>query len=325
MQNHNYHTLAHARPEHGEIVSVNWCLGNTCNFSCSYCPKFLHSGSVPWIPIDTVLPFVDRLMDHYADNLGKTLYVEFTGGEVTLFKDFLRLTEALKERNQWTGIITNGSRTPRFWDKARGLIDHACFSYHHEFSDADHFIKTIQDIVDDVDIHVNIMVKPDQPDFDQTLEVAERVAAETRDITFDLQTLLVDFSAVSFDYTEEQMERIKETANRLRQDVFQKRTKPFRSYRGMMEMIGDDEPQQSQAGRFITQRENDWEGWWCAAGLENLVIDYDGTIWRGWCKQGGRLGNVRDPEIQFPTDGIVCGSNFCHCNFDIMSTKKRFV
>lgn len=317
-----YDRLVHADPSHNDIVAINWCLGNTCNFSCSYCPKFLHDGSVPWIPIDTVLPFVDRLMDHY-DALGKKLYVEFTGGEVTLFKDFLRLAEALKKRGQWIGIITNGSRTPRFWDQAKDLIDHACISYHHEQGNADHLIDTVNQIQEDVDCHVNVMVKNEPTDFDACIEVGRRIVHETQNISFDLQTLLVDFSSVSYPYTDEQ-NTIIETASREFKDIANaKRVRKHLTYRGTMRMIGDGIDETQTAGKFISNRTNNWEGWHCNVGLEQLVIDFEGDIYRGWCKQGGKVGSVFDPEVNFPTSGLVCGSNFCHCNFDIMSTKER--
>lgn len=318
----NYHTLAHASEDHNEIVCVNWCLGNTCNFSCSYCPSFLHDGSVPWIPIDEVLPFVDRVVDHYVDRLGKQMYVEFTGGEVTLFKDFLRLTQALKDRGQWTGIITNGSRTPRFWEQAKDLIDHVCVSYHPEQGDADHMISTINQISDQVDVHVNIMIKPDHDDFEKALRVAERIATETHNITIDLQTLLVDLGSVPYEYQDGQIDRVLALGRELKKTVRERRDRDPWTYRGSMKMIGDGEIIQSP-GTFVSERTNNWNGWWCAAGLEQIVIDYNGDIFRGWCKQGGLIGNVRDEEIHFPTTGVVCQTNFCHCNFDIMCTKRK--
>lgn len=317
-----YDKLLHLDPAHEDIVAVNWCLGNTCNFSCSYCPKILHDGSIPWIPIDTILPFVDGLMDHYEE-MGKKLYVEFTGGEVTLFKDFLRLAEALKARGQWTGIISNGSRTPRFWEQAKGLIDHACISYHSEEGNADHLISTVNQIEADVDCHVNVMLKPDPDVFDESIEVARRIVTETRNISFDLQTLLVDFSSVSYDYTDEQRAVVAAASQEFKKIARDRRTRKHNTYRGTMRMVGSGVDEHRTAGNFISTRTNNWEGWSCNAGLEQLIIDFNGEIYRGWCKQGGLVGTVYDEKVDFPTKPIVCGTNFCHCNFDIMSTKER--
>ena len=321
MMKHPYSKLIHQKPEHNNVVAINWCLGNTCNFSCSYCPKVLHDGSIPWIPIETILPFIDGLIDHYTA-MGKRLYVEFTGGEVTLFKDFLRLAEALKSRGQWAGIITNGSRTPRFWEDAKGLISHACFSYHSEGGDVDQFIATVNQVEQDVDCHVNVMVKPDPDEFDQIISDARRIVTETKNISFSLQTLLHDLGSVPYDYTDEQMEIIAAATVELKKISYKRRKRKHKSYRGTMLMVDGDDTTPITAGEFISTRTNDWEGWSCNVGLEQLVIDYEGDIFRGWCKQGGKIGSVHDESIAFPTSPIICRSNFCHCNFDIMSTKE---
>ena len=67
---------------------------------------------------------------------------------------------------------------------------------------------------------------------------------------------------------------------------------------------------------------NDWYGWKCYAGLENLVIDWDGTILRGWCRVGKEIGNAYK-EYTLPYRPVLCNKNFCHCNFDIMCKKEK--
>jgi len=41
-----YVRLEHGNPELANIVNVNWCMGNTCNFACTYCPPGLHNGTM---------------------------------------------------------------------------------------------------------------------------------------------------------------------------------------------------------------------------------------------------------------------------------------
>ena len=55
---HSYILLAHQKPENAHWFVVNWCLGNICNFSCSYCPDGLHNGSIKWPELETVKKFV---------------------------------------------------------------------------------------------------------------------------------------------------------------------------------------------------------------------------------------------------------------------------
>ena len=79
----------------------------------------------------------------------------------------------------------------------------------------------------------------------------------------------------------------------------------------------------SSAHRFISEKSNDWSGWKCYAGVEQLIVDMDGSIYRGWCKEGGPIGRIDEENLQLPLDSIVCTKTMCHCNFDIMSTKEK--
>src|SRR3954447_18211050 len=89
--------LEHARPELARITLVDWTLGNTCNYACSYCPPRLHDGLTPWPPLELLTQFVDRLAAHYAP-LGQTLLFQFTGGEPTVYPQFLELLRHLRKR-----------------------------------------------------------------------------------------------------------------------------------------------------------------------------------------------------------------------------------
>ncbi len=63
--------------------------------------------------------------------------------------------------------------------------------------------------------------------------------------------------------------------------------------------------------------------WNCYAGIEQLIVDMDGSIYRGWCKEGGVIGNINNKDLNLPSDPVVCTKTMCHCNFDIMCTKEK--
>jgi hypothetical protein len=60
-----YIKLEHSNPNHEDWFVVNWCLGNTCNFECSYCPDALHDGSKRWPETQVIKNFIARVKDHY--------------------------------------------------------------------------------------------------------------------------------------------------------------------------------------------------------------------------------------------------------------------
>lgn len=307
--------LVHSNQEHNDWFVVNWCLGNTCNFKCSYCPSGLHDGSKRWPDIETVKAFILKVKSQHPN---KNLYFEFTGGEVTLYKHFTELCKFCNDNEVKVGIISNGSRTIRFWEEHKQYLDHICLSYHPEFSNADHFIDVVKLVHDEVRTHVNIMMSPEK--FDSCCAVAERIT-EINNISMALQPLIVDFGDTLYEYSPQQQEVFDK-----QHELFSKKikfTKRVEYYRGAMrEVYADGSSQVKSAHRFIADKTNDWSGWKCFAGVEQLIVDMDGRIYRGWCKVGGAIGHI-EQEINLPTTPVLCNKTMCHCNYDIMSTKIK--
>jgi len=314
---HKYIKLVHGTPSHENWFVVNWCLGNTCNFACSYCPEHLHDGSTRWPSLDTIKNFISKIKNHYSD---RNIYFEFTGGEVTMYKHFIEVCQYCTELGIKVGLISNGSRTLRYWEENKQYFDHVCLSFHPEFADENHFIEVIKLLHNDVRTHVNIMMSPDN--FDFCYSVADRVK-NLENISMALQPLIHDFGEVLFDYTDFQ-QKIFENQHKLISSHI-KYTKKFDYYRGAMSEIYEDgtvKPPTS-AHRFIATKTNDWSGWKCNAGIEQLIVDMNGTISRGWCLVGGPIGNIADDDLVLPSEPVICNKTMCHCNFDIMCTKEK--
>ena len=60
-----YIKIEHSNLDHENWFVVNWCLGNTCNFECSYCPASLHDGSTRWPKPEVIKNFIARVKDQY--------------------------------------------------------------------------------------------------------------------------------------------------------------------------------------------------------------------------------------------------------------------
>ena len=307
--------LIHESAEHADWFVVNWCLGNTCNFSCSYCPKVLHDGSNPWPNLETLKTFIDRIIEQKA---GKRVAFEFTGGEVTVYKDFVELCAHIKSRGAAVALISNGSRTVKWWERFADKADHVCLSFHAEEGDPDLFTNIVSIASRNIKTHVNVMMHPGH--WDKCISVAEQVVS-IPNITMALQPLIVDFGEELFHYEPEQQAVFEKQYELYQKRIVKTASNGF-SLRGVMREI--------KPGRLgtiwqphilIAEKKNNWEGWSCSAGVEQIIIDMDGTIWRGWCRQGGRIGHIKDPGFKLPADWVDCGKSFCHCNFDIMCTK----
>jgi MoaA/NifB/PqqE/SkfB family radical SAM enzyme len=312
--------LKHQFEKTENIVLIDWGVSNICNYACSYCPERTHAGTYPFTPINEILRFSERITDHYVNQLGKEVYFLYTGGEVTLYKDFIPLIRTQKEHGHKVSISTNGSRSLSFWEEAKNHLFQISISYHEEFTDLDHFIEVINLVKSDVYTHVNIMVQPDR--FRQCIDAAYRVLRETDDVTIDLQIVLKDFIE-PYPYTKKQRERIIRANKEINENLKLKRQRD--SYRGLMRLIfSDGSCELVKPGDILTRNMNAWGGWNCYIGLEILVVDMNGDIYRSWCGDAGKIGNIADPDIFFPTEPHVCGKQFCSGGVtDTMVTKIK--
>ena len=311
-----YIRLEHAELKNAEVFVVNWCIGNTCNFACSYCPTGLHDGSKRWPDPNDVKNFILKVKQAHPN---KSLYFEFTGGEVTLYKHFIDICQFCTEQGVKVGLISNGSRTIRWWEENKQFFDHVCLSYHPEFADDQHFLEVAKLLHNEVRTHINIMMSPEK--FDHCYALADQVK-NLENISMALQPLIHDFGDTLYDYTEEQHKVFNNQHELMTKHI--KFTKKLEWNRGAMRMVNaEGQSRVSSAHRFISDKTNDWSGWSCYAGVEQLVVDMDGEIFRGWCKEGGRIGRIDDPNLDLAISPVICGKTMCHCNFDIMCTKEQ--
>ena len=309
-----YIKLEHSNLNHADWFVVNWCLGNTCNYECSYCPSALHDGSKGWPDPNVIKNFILKVKSIHPN---KKFYFEFTGGEVTVYKHFIEICKFCADNDVKVGLITNGSRTLRYWEENKEFFDHICISFHPEFADENHFIDVVKLIHGDVRTHVNIMMSPQK--FDFCYAVANKIK-DLGNLSMALQPLIHDFGDQLFDYNDFQKKVFDKQHELITKHI--KFTKSYDYYRGAMRMVNTDgESRVSSAHRFISDKTNDWSGWYCYAGVEQLIVDMDGSIYRGWCKEGGMIGHISDENLELPLAPILCSKTMCHCNFDIMSTK----
>lgn len=316
--------IEHTVKERANTFVVNWQLGNKCNFSCSYCPSGLHDGSIAWTTYDCIERFCVYLMG-YCSGLARSLFVTLSGGEPTAHPDFLRVASLLTEGGAKLGIISNGSRPISWWREVRHRLASVSLTYHPEFTKIDHFISVAQVISEVTRTGINIAVHPDR--FHQCLDAAAQISASCTDVTMQLKPLLVDFGASLYPYSPEQLKTLANTHFEI------PKTRPTGGVKGRLEtsqwggpmrkVFSDGSSQTCSAAQLLIEGINQWSGWSCAIGLELLCVDARGDIYRGKCKQGGRVGHISDSSWTLPTEPVVCCAPSCHCLADIMTTKTR--
>lgn len=77
------------------------------------------------------------------------------------------------------------------------------------------------------------------------------------------------------------------------------------------------------ANDIIKLKINQYKDWFCSAGIESLMINWDGEVYRATCRVGGSLGNIYNETFVAPNENIKCTRNYCTCAADIPLTKVK--
>jgi len=153
-----------------DCFTVNWFLGLRCNFDCMYCPDMFHNLTDPDMPLEKLKKDWLRIVDktHHLDLPYK---ITFTGGEVTINKDFLPFLKWLDseygDQIVECGFTSNGSAPLRVYQEALrlGIISFISLSTHSEFMNERKFFTNVTELDKiakelDKSLHVNIMNEP---------------------------------------------------------------------------------------------------------------------------------------------------------------------
>jgi organic radical activating enzyme len=300
-------------------TKIQWTLGNQCNYKCSYCHEFFHRGDKPF-PSEELIAEVCKDIVYHFDELGRDVVFEFIGGEPTLSGDIKEIGKRL--HNHPTNIVlkTNGSADLEWWKESKKYLTDVVISVHKEFCNLNHIDSVIELLQENKEIHpinVSILIPLTHIPSHWRWGVRTLNHYRTKFNLGNLQLLYSNFARGSdtyYPYTEEQWQEYA---------MLQGVSIP-RSVLNEEEKIQVQQQETSHVHVDIKVRDPlDFKGVTCYAGIDTLVIDYNGLVWRGWCSYGGPIGSIYELPIQFPTEPIVCGLSRCGNGFDQQSRKER--
>jgi MoaA/NifB/PqqE/SkfB family radical SAM enzyme len=285
---------------HQDSIKIEWNLGKRCNYDCSYCPSSIHDSHSPHTPIDILERAVDRLCE-----LGKPLRISLTGGEPAVHPDIEDLFDYFKRKDVfWVNLTTNGTRASQWYLENEMFFNHVVFSLHFEH-DWKRVLHTINQFYDSTEreFFVNVMAHHDHMDSVRTV-VAQLIQ---KGIKFAIR-------------------RIRWTEGD--HNVFDDMRYDGKDLEWLLSMDATANPNCRvdnerivHANDIIKKRENQFKGWSCNAGLESLMINWDGEVHRATCRVGGSLGNIYTGTFVAPNEPIICTRDWCTCAADIPLTK----
>ena len=290
---------------------VEWMLGNSCNYNCSYCLDLLKRGDFPTIKEEIFLETCKDIIHHY-DDLGRDVIFEFIGGEPTLMNKIPEVGQRL--HNYPTNIIlrTNGSASLKWWLKARRFLSTVIISVHREFADIEHIQNVIKLLKDENDYHpiklkilFPVTIRPESWNWGITWVRKFR----KRYNLGDLQLLYSNFGRGSdklLPYSKEQWEQY---------NSLQFEEEDFNNYSEKRLNLKFDANGKIKYPSF--------KNYTCYAGLDTLVIDAIGNVYRGWCMEENLLCNIYNGPLKLPTKTIKCTKDICSNGFDLIAKKTQ--
>jgi MoaA/NifB/PqqE/SkfB family radical SAM enzyme len=151
-----------------EYFIITWRVDLKCNFDCMYCPTDFHSLTAATKTLKE-LQFAWNKMFEQSVYRGLKYKISFTGGEISINKDFLPfikwLYENFAEHLFQVGITSNGSASVDYYLDLLKYVDFVTFSTHSEFFNERKFfdnVVTCSNAVKDTNktVQVSIMDEP---------------------------------------------------------------------------------------------------------------------------------------------------------------------
>jgi len=289
-----------SRWPHQNSVKVEWNLGKRCNYDCSYCPSSIHDNTSPHTDIEVLKATVDKLM-----TLGKPIRLSFTGGEPCVHPKFKELLQYCKHVGiSWISVTTNGTLPYEYY--AVLDVDQLVVSIHLEY-DWKRVFNTVESVVNLTKIQVIVQIMAHHNYMDAVLQLrAKCLLAEIPNTVRRIRWTQGDHDL--FDdmrYHPDDLKWIKE------QDA---------TVQGNCVI---DDTQIIHANDIIKLHFNKYKDWTCNAGLESLMINWDGDVHRATCRVGGSLGNIYNGTFVVPSEPVICTRDWCTCAADIPLTKFK--
>lgn len=290
-----------SRWQHQDSIKIEWNLGKRCNYDCTYCPAAIHDNSSPHTDIEILKATVDKLM-----TLGKPIRLSFTGGEPCVHPQFKELLRYCKHVGvNWISVTTNGTLPAEFYSVLP--IDQLVVSIHFEYDwmrvvnmlmkvSAMASISTIGQIM----AHHDYMKEVIQV---RAMLIQDGIPNNVRRIrwTEGDHDLFDDMR-----YHPDDLKMVKEMESTVKANTV------------------IDGVQLIHANDIIKLHLNKYKGWSCYAGIESLMINWDGDVHRATCRVGGSLGNIYTGTFLQPVAPVTCDRNFCTCAADIPLTKAIY-
>ena len=279
-------------------LNIQWQVGNQCNFRCDYCHRNFYDGSSPFLTFEEFnQAFIN--LEQSIDNY-QLVEIEFLGGEVTISDTIKNHIADSTNKKFCYKLTTNGSASLDWWKLAIPNLSSVNLAYHPS-ADIEHF-KNVIALLQDKNIPIDLIVNAhnEQDRWDKAVHIYEQYK-DLIPTTF--KALFANYQKGNdkfLDYSTEQWDYYLKENN----------------------ITVDPAPVEVQIHQVESTLYNNYKGHLCYAGVNQVVIDYYGYVYRGWCFSNGGFGNLFEKPIQLLTTARVCTKEICKNGFDLQAKKS---
>lgn len=311
-------------PEHKPYVAITWQVNNFCNYRCSYCNEGNWSGSYTnENKIDILLSNLDKIIKYFQDNGYVYFKFYFSGGEPTLWKGLIPVSQFLKDTlgdNTTLGINTNLSRKISWWEKNYHFFDDVVASYHPEFANKSNYLEIAEFLQDKLNyLCLRMMLLEEK--FDEMVSIGNEFKNKLKNYNLEWVPLLDEMSVVAepWKYNDPRIpEFIAENNFESKITIYKPQPKISLA---SIEKYDDGTVKVLNSNRIISENRNFFRNWRCKVH-ESIFISPSGSMRAASCGQGPYLGNIFD-VFNFTLQDVICQKDHCHCGTDILITKEK--
>ena len=232
----------------------------------------------------------------------ETIYLELLGGEPTISRAVRHaIVNPVSEKLKFN-LTTNGSADLEWWANAAPNLDTVILAWHSK-GDTEHYIKVAELLNSYEHLHLTICIN-----------------ALNDNTWADAYFLYQDFKSKGYHCEYKVMFKNHNNGN----DKFLPYTTEqmvfFAKENGYS--VPDD-PAKYNLPDFEASLYKTYSSHLCWAGVDQIVIDYFGYVYRGWCMVGNGYGNLFDGTISLDKTPRVCNRLLCKNGFDQQAKKSE--
>jgi organic radical activating enzyme len=311
-----------------KLLKIYYDLGNVCNYKCWYCFPGSNEGTSSWPNATIVKKNLVTLINYYlSTGVVNEIELHFLGGEPTLWPKLSEVIEYVTANSTVKiHMLTNGSRTMRWWRENAKFFDFIGISVHHESADVDHLIELGNFLYSSgIKFHTSVLM--DHTNWNKSIDVLNRLTSTKKKWLVLSKPIhingVVNYDADQSKFLHKHIKRWPAIKDWLKFLLLKRRSyKAFYSDGSTVKTNSDN--------YFLLTMANKYQGWECTLGINYLFIDRKGNL-TGTCNQhlyglnyyfninAVDFSKTFSPEIKT----VTCDRYICTCPGESALTKWK--